>query len=227
MSSREQIADAWDREYARGRYRSEPPLPFVDDIASAARRCRVPDRLGIYIGCGNGRNYLPVVERGLDLIGLDVSAVALEQLTPRAPGPHRLVHGDLDSLPPDERYGLVIGIQVFQHGDRDRAHRHIRAARDRVDDGGLLAIRVNATDTQLEFAHETVERAEGGGFSVRYLAGPKQGLLVHFFDPGELSELVGDDSEVELALRLDRTERSTPGSGHWSQWEAIWRRRPT
>ncbi|MGH3621503.1 MAG: class I SAM-dependent methyltransferase [Sciscionella sp.] len=68
----------------------------------------------VYIGCGNGRNYLPLVDAGLDLVGLDISGRAIEQLAQRVPTRRdRLVVGDLSSLPPHELYRIVVGIQVF------------------------------------------------------------------------------------------------------------------
>ena len=70
-------AAAWDVEYAAGRYRDEPPPPFVGDILAAVHEQRLLGKLGLYVGCGNGRNYLPLVAGGLDLVGLDVSATAL------------------------------------------------------------------------------------------------------------------------------------------------------
>jgi SAM-dependent methyltransferase len=118
------VAAAWDAEYAAGRYVGEPPVAFTRDILAAARQAGLTR--GLYIGCGNGRNYLPLVVGGLDLTGLDISATAIAQLSARAPG--RLVHGDLSELPATAAYPPVIGIQVFQHGDRAAAHAHIRAA---------------------------------------------------------------------------------------------------
>lgn len=222
MTSKQEVATSWDAEYARGLYRNQPPLPFVDDIVAAARRQRVSDRPGLYIGCGNGRNYLPMLSSGLDLIGLDVSEVAISQLTELVRKPDRLVHGDLASLPRDDRYGLVVGIQVFQHGDREGAHQHIAEACARVDTQGLLAMRVNAADTQLEFEHEVVERPPDGSFTARYLEGPKRGLLIHFFTRDELSDLMKRPSTsssrcawtARNALRLPRaTGRNGKSSG--------------
>jgi hypothetical protein len=77
------VAAAWDAEYAAGRYVGEPPVAFARDILAAARQA------GLYIGCGNGRNYLPLVVGGLDLTGLDISATAIAQLSARAPRPPR------------------------------------------------------------------------------------------------------------------------------------------
>lgn len=219
------VASSWDAQYAAGRYAGEPPVEFVADILAAARETGLAGSPGLYVGCGNGRNYLPLVAGGLDLVGLDISATALDQLATRAPGRrHRLLHGDLDALPPAASYPLVIGIQVFQHGDRATAHASIVAAQERVGPAGLFCIRVNAVGTDIAHQHEVVERHADGGFTVRYLAGPKRGLPVHFFSAGELTALFAGGFRPLLPPRLHRTVRTPPGRGQWSQWEAIWRR---
>jgi SAM-dependent methyltransferase len=222
--STDDAARAWDIEYAAGRYRDEPPLPFVADIVAAAREHGVIGRDGVYIGCGNGRNYLALVAAGLDLVGLDISERALAQLAERAPERRtRLVHGDLTALPDGARYPIVIGIQVFQHGERAAAHEHVAAARARLEPGGLFCLRVNAVGTELEYEHDLIERNIDGGFTVRYLAGPKAGLDVHFFAESELSVLFADDTVV-VPPRLARTWRTPRTRGQWSQWEAIYRK---
>lgn len=227
MAKRDQLraaAQAWDVEYDAGRYREEPPLLFVADILAASRDHDLIAETGIYIGCGNGRNYLPLVAGGLDLIGLDISATAIDQLKARASGRRgRLIRGDLSALPDGAKYALVVGIQVFQHGDRSTAHEHIRAAQARLMPRGLFCLRVNAVGTDLAYAHDVVERDDSGGFTVRYQAGPKAGLDIHFFAELELSSLFADYAPV-LAPRVARTWRRPPERGQWSQWEAIWRR---
>jgi Methyltransferase domain len=218
------LARAWDIEYAAGRYRDEPPLPFVADIVAAAREHDLIGRDGVYIGCGNGRNYLPLVVAGLELVGLDISERALVQLAERAPGRRtRLVHGDLTALPDGATYPIVVGIQVFQHGDGAAAHQHVRAAQSRLGPGGLFCLRVNAVGTELEYEHDVIERDIGGGFTVRYLAGPKAGLTVHFFAEAELGALFAD-YEAVLRPRVAQTWRTPRTRGQWSQWEAIYRK---
>jgi hypothetical protein len=222
MSVAREPADAWNAEYRNGRYRDDAPVAFVDDILAAARHEKIAT--GLYIGCGNGRNLLPLVDGGLDLVGLDVSDEAIRQLAAARPErADRLVVGDLAALPADRRWPLVIGIQVFQHGDRRHTHDHIRAARRRVRRGGLLCVRVNAAGTDVSTAHEVVEEDADGGFSVRYTAGPKAGLVIHFFGGSELDALCAGWAPV-LARRAHRTQRAAPGTGQWTQWEAIWRR---
>jgi hypothetical protein len=177
------------------------------------------------LGSCNGRNYLPLVAGRLDLTGLDISAAAIAQLADRAPGRRdRLICGDLTALPPGAAWPLVIGIQVFQHGDRATTHAHIRAAQQRATPGGLFCLRVNATGTDLWPGHEVTEHNPDGGITVRYLAGAKQGLLVHFFTATELDALFASQFAPVLPLRVQRTWRAPPQPGQWSQWEAIWRK---
>lgn len=213
----------WDEEYRRGRYLNEPPVEFVKDILDAVV-CTDTAPRGLYIGCGNGRNYLPLIDAGVDLVGLDISHAAINQLHSRKPEiASRLICGDLDALPHDAVYPVVIGLQVFQHGSRDETHLHIDSAKERVADRGLFCIRVNAVGTDIEYDYELVEEDDDGGFTIRYLDGPKTGSLIHFFAEQELHALFSGWHEV-LPLRLHRTWREPRHKGSWLQWEAIWQR---
>lgn len=221
MSVPRAASDAWNED-RRGRYVDDPPVTFVDDILLAASREGVTT--GLYVGCGNGRNLMPLLSGGIDVLGLDVSDEAISQLAQRRPDhSDRFWHGDLESLPTGRTWPLVIGIQVFQHGDRERAHRHVRAAQQRVEPGGLLCMRVNATGTDVWPAHEVTERHPDRGFTVRYTAGPKSGLSIHFFSADELHQLF-EGWPALLPVRADSTRRTPPAPGQWTQWEAIWRR---
>jgi len=58
MSSDDSPAAAWDSEYRLGRYLGDSPVAFTRDILAAAQQAHLAR--GLYIGCGNGRNYLPL-----------------------------------------------------------------------------------------------------------------------------------------------------------------------
>ena len=118
--------------------------------------------------------------------------------------------------------GRTLG-QAFQHGDRAQAQTHIRAAQRRLTPGGLFCLRVNATGTDIWPEHEVTEHDPDGGLTVRYLAGPKEGLPIHFFSAAELNALLAGCFASVLPLRRQRTQRRPPQPGQWSQWEAIWR----
>lgn len=212
----------WDDEYRRGRYEGEPPVAFVQDIIDAARVHRPPTELGLYIGCGNGRNYVPLVEAGLDLVGIDVSGSAVEQLSARLPDrTSRLIQGGVSALPPGSAFGTVIGIQVFQHGTESEAQAHVRAAIDLVVPAGLFCLRVNAVGTEIEYAHTVLTGSTGSGLTVRYDDGPKRDLAIHFFARDEIERLTDCLAPI-LPLRIHRTLRQTPSASHWDQWEGIW-----
>jgi len=218
------VRTAWDAEYRAGRYLDEPPVPFVHEILATARARGI--RNGLYIGCGNGRNFVPLTLGGLELEGVDLSPTAIAQLAARLPeSAGRLVVGNLAALPSSRDYPLVIGLQVFQHGDLATCRAHLAAAQQRVRPGGLFALRVNAVATEVEFPHDVVEGDRERGFTVRYRSGPKQGLLVHFFGGPELAEPFAREFVPVAPLRVVTQTRTAPSTGTWSQWEGIWERR--
>jgi Methyltransferase domain len=217
---------AWNAAYAAGHFRHEPPVSFVEDIVTTARQHGL--RRGLYIGCGNGRNLIPLLDAGLDLIGLDISTEAIAQLHQQRPdrGDHLIV-GDLNVLPHFAQYDIVVGIQVFQHGTRLQARHHLSAAAARVASTGLLCVRVNAPNSDIDSDHEHFEDDSDGSFTVHYRSGPKSGLDIHFFTASELRNVIGDAFSEILPPRLQSTPRTPPSHGQWSMWEVIWQRQPT
>ncbi|MGG7509108.1 class I SAM-dependent methyltransferase [Plantibacter sp. YIM 135249] len=214
-------AAAWNAQYAAGRYLDQEPEPFVADVI----RCAADQRLasGLYIGCGNGRNMSALLEADLDLVGIDISPVAIRQIVSARPADARRFRiGDLAILSDDETFDIVIGIQVFMFGTRQQAHEHVIAAMARVNPGGILCFRANAVGTDVWPAHDLGPSHADGSFTVRYVDGPKAGLDVHFFSADELATLFAGWEEL-LPLRVDSRLRSN-GHGQWSQFEAIWRR---
>ncbi len=217
----------WDAEYDKGRYVEDPPLPFVVEILAALEdEPRLREGLGLYVGCGNGRNYLPLVDAGLRVCGLDVSLTALRQLAARRPArPLPLICGDFRSFTCGRPVGFVVAIQVFQHGTEADAATYFDRVKTLLQPGGLFFLRVNSVSTQVFHRHTVLDRNERGGATVRYDAGPKQGLAVHFYAREELADLTGEAFEVVVAPREDVIMRSAPQTGFWAQWEATWRRR--
>ena len=214
------IADVWDEEYRGGRYVGDAPLEFVKEIViELGKNPGIHHSRGLYAGCGNGRNYLKLVRAGLDVIGLDVSAAGLEQIAAREPSlATKLVHGDF--LDYHGRFGFIVAIQSFQHGDAFRAGEYFHKASGMLADGGLLFVRVNAADTDVYRAHRVVERANGG-FTVLYEDGPKRGLHIHFFSREELEETVAS-SGLHMKHPPKKVTTQRPGGrGSWSQWEMI------
>src|SRR6185295_19508452 len=120
MGSTGEVGASWDAEYRRGRYAGEPPVAFVETILTLLRaEPTMWDGRGLYVGCGNGRNYLPLVDAGATLDGIDLSREAVAQLVQRRPDvARRLSVGDFRGpYLMRRRFDYLIAIQVFQHGN--------------------------------------------------------------------------------------------------------------
>jgi len=221
------IARRWDAEYRRGRYQDEAAIPFVTEILKTLQENRKAWLgLGLYVGCGNGRNYLALVDAGAKLQGLDVSNEAIRRLRARRPDPAlRLSVGDFREYRNDGAFNYIIAIQVFQHGSDGDVVRYFANAAASLAPGGLFFLRVNSTSTEIYHPHALVDRNQLGGFTIRYDKGPKRGLLVHFYSREELLARTETEFELVQAPREDVIRRRPPKAGHWAQWEVIWRRR--
>ena len=213
------LADVWDTEYRSGRYDGEPPLEFAVKIAAELKeRAELLNGRGLYVGCGNGRNYIMLSKSGLDIVGLDVSGAGLEKIAKSHPElATKLVHNnflDYDGKP----FRYIIAIQSFQHGTGSIVERYFHRAANMLGRGGLLFLRVNASDTTVLHPHSMVEESNGG-FTVLYEGGPKKGLHIHFFSMNELETLVSSNG-MRIERRPKKVTIRRPGQrGMWSQWE--------
>jgi SAM-dependent methyltransferase len=200
--------------------------PFVQTILETLQGYASLRRgVGLYIGCGNGRNYLPLVDAGLELIGLDLSPESLRQLTKRRPAcADRLRCMDVRAYAAEKRLSYIIAIQVLQHGTEADVVTYFAKVRTLLQPGGLFFLRVNAASTHIDYPHTVVDRNAFGGLTIRYEAGPKQGLPVHFYSYDELVRLTEAAFEPVLAPREERIMRRPPQTGFWTQWEAIWQK---
>ena len=152
----------WDAEYRSGRYAADPPLPFVDDIlAMLDATPALRDGIGVYVGCGNGRNYLSLVDAGLRVYGLDLSLEALRQLAARRTA-LPLICGDFRGFAARGGLAYVVAIQVFQHGTVADVAAYFANVRAVLRPGGLFFLRVNSVATQIVRRHTVIERTAYG-----------------------------------------------------------------
>jgi len=219
-------AQRWDIEYRSGRYRDEAPIPFVAQIIEHVQQNAVAGRgQGLYVGCGNGRNYLPLFDAGFDLYGLDLSQEAITQLaTRRASLAERLICGDFRAFSAARLFAYLIAIQVFQHGTEADVALYFEKVAALLQPSGLFCLRVNSVSTQIYQAHRLLEQNEFGGFTVQYQSGPKQGLPVHFYSWAELEHLTQANFRLLAPPQEAVMARPAPQTGTWAQWEALWER---
>lgn len=115
----------FQREYFENRDKAtmrRAPGPYVlRHVEEMERALALKPGEGILeVGCGQGRYLIPLLERGLDVEGFDLSPVLLERLRKSAGdlGPSlKLVSGDLvePCLEREGAYDAVIGFFVLHH----------------------------------------------------------------------------------------------------------------
>lgn len=211
------VAEIWDEEYSAGRYVDESPLEFAKEIIVELGQRH--NSRGLYVGCGNGRNYLEFARAGLDVVGLDVSTVGLAQISKKEPSlAHKLVCSDF--LDYHGMFDYIIAIQSFQHGDYARVTKYFQKAVGMLNVGGLLFVRVNAVGTDIGHPYSTIE-SKDGGFTIQYEGGPKKGLHIHFYSRNELvNMMIGSGLNIKQHPKKVTAQRPN-GNGSWSQWEMI------
>lgn len=213
----------WNERYAGGGYDGEPPVTFVDEIVDTVLAELGPDAKGLYVGCGDGRNFIPLVDKGLDIHGIDPSGKGIAGLRKKRPDMRKRTEiAAFEDYPEGDTFDYIVALQAFQHGHGSTIEDHFSHTRSRLRVGGLFFLRVNSTGTQIVEPHERYPADEHDAFSVRYTAKHKRSMQIHFFTPSELSQMAADHSfEVTKGFREETMPREDGTS--WKQWEAIWR----
>ncbi len=220
------LADKWNEEYESGKYADEPAIPFVGTIIETLNKFPETKKgLGLYVGCGNGRNYLPLVSAGLNLNGLDVSPVALQQISKKMPHlADKLVCQDFKSFSAAKQFDYIVAIQVFQHGTERDARQYFEKVCSLLKPGGLFFLRVNSIATEIYHKYEVLEKNKFGGFTIKYTEGPKSNLPVHFYSNEEILDLTREFAVVMLPVQ-EMIQREPPKKGCWAQWEGIFQKK--
>lgn len=217
----QRVITNWDRAYSQGKYDGDGAIPFVIQIVQSIRQQELQDEVGFYPGCGNGRNFIPLVEAGLRLKGNDISPVAISQLKERLPEADVEV-GDFFTMK-SEPFSYLISIQLFQHGNQAQVERLFAKVWELLRPGGLLCLRVNSIHTQIAQGYEVVETTPNGGFTILYQSGPKRGQEIHFYSAEEIVSLTKDNADVLLPLQEEFIPRED--GSYWVQWETIVRKK--
>lgn len=216
--------NSWDEIYGTGnKYLAEPPIEFVHTIVRQVKEYNLSDNRGLYIGCGNGRNYIPLVNKGLDILGLDISHIALNQLAEKRPDvSNTLVHSDFLGFNPNYVFSYIISIQVFQHGDWQQVQQLFKKVYNLLDSGGLFFLRVRSVNMVINHTYQIVEHTPYGGFTVRFEKGSKKDLDIHYFSIEELNFLTSNNF---VAIESPKEVISTFHNKKLFHIEGIWKKR--
>ncbi len=219
------VSQRWDEEYERGRYENEPPTKFVGTIMQTLDSLEKSNGSGLYVGCGNGRNYVPLIAHGLDIFGIDISAAAIDRLKQRATeSANRLECVGFLDFNSALLFDYIIAIQVFQHGTWDEISKYFAKTSGLLKSDGLLFLSVNSVSTDIYHKHTIVEETSFDGKTVLYTEGPKKDINIHFYSRQEL-DVLSKEFEYVILPYENKTIRTIPGAGTWSQWELVLRKK--
>jgi SAM-dependent methyltransferase len=157
------------------------------------------------VGCGTGKSFLPMLERGWDVTACDISPSMLELARAKAGDAARLSVADMRELPIFGEFDLVWALDdavnyllsVEEMGDA------LSAMRANLAPGGLLMFDLNTLQAYRSFFAE-VQRVERGG---RRLIWRGQGAIDT--PPGSISEArfeveSSSDGERDVETHLHR-----------------------
>jgi len=169
---------------------------WLGNLLPELRRHGLRGRRLLDVGCGTGKSFLPMLERGWDVTACDISPSMLELARGKTEGAARLAVADMRELPVFGEFDLVWALDdavnyLLSAGELGGALSKMQA---NLAPGGLLMFDVNTLCAYRSFFAE-VQRVERGG---RRLVWRGQGSTEAA--PGSISEA---RFEVEAASEGD------------------------
>jgi len=116
------------------------------------------------VGCGSGKAFTPMLRRGWEVQGCDVSPAMLEQAQERAEGKVRLEVADMRALPVFGEFDLVWALNdpVNYLLDEDELEQALVGMRRNLGPGGLLMFDANTVKAYHGFFTEDVSFERDG-----------------------------------------------------------------
>jgi SAM-dependent methyltransferase len=156
------------------------------------------------VGCGTGKSFLPMLERGWEVTACDISPSMLERARAKAGGAAKLSVADMRKLPVFGEFDLVWALDdavnyLLSGMELEEALSGMRA---NLAPGGLLMFDVNLLQTFRTFFAE-VQTVERGGRRLIWRGQGSPDAL-----PGSISEarfeVESGDTEIEVETHIHR-----------------------
>jgi SAM-dependent methyltransferase len=157
---------------------------WLSDLLPELRRQGLSGRRLLDVGCGTGKSFLPMLERGWEVTGCDLSPSMLERARAKTGDKVKLSVADMRKLPVLGEFDLIWAlddaINYLLSGEELEAA--LSGMRGNLAPGGLLMFDVSTLRVYRTFFAET-ERVERGGNTLVW-----RGLSNSEAAPGTISE---------------------------------------
>lgn len=179
---------------------------WLGNLLPKARRHGLSGNRLLDVGCGTGKSFLPMLERGWEVTACDISPAMLELARAKCPDTVRLSVADMRELPEFGEFDLVWSLDdaVNYLLSGEELGEALRGMRANLAPGGLLMFDVNTLQAYRTFFAEE-QRLERGGQRLTW-----RGLGSPDAAPGSIGEArlevepLGGEGEVETHLHRQR-----------------------
>ncbi|HWM55522.1 MAG TPA: class I SAM-dependent methyltransferase [Solirubrobacterales bacterium] len=119
---------------------------WLSDLLPHLERCGLAGNRLLDVGCGTGRSFIPMLDRGWEVIGCDLSAVMLRLAREKVGEAVRLEVADMRELPRFGAFDLVWALDdaINYLLSTDELTAALAGMRDNLAPGGLLVFDLNA-----------------------------------------------------------------------------------
>ena len=164
--------------------------PWVESLLSELKRHGLTGNRLLDVGCGTGKSFLPMLARGWDVVGCDISPSMLEVARAKVGDAAQLHVADMRELPEFGEFDLVwaIGDQVNYLHSEEELDLALGGMRSNLAPAGLLVF-----DTSSLLTYQTsYEDAESLIFNEKVVTDARSGS---FYDVHLESKVFGTDTK--------------------------------
>ncbi len=193
----------WNQILRRKEYSPENPDRIVVNLASILEK-RKADRV-LDLGCGTGRHLIYLADLGFEAYGADISETGLRIARKRLRSRKleaEIMKCDMKSIPlRDSCFEAVICVRTIYHQKQKEIQKTISEIQRVLKKNGLFLANFHSKRSS-KYGKGT--KVEEDTFTQEN--GPEKGVLHHFVDEDELSELFRDFKIVDLETQEKTTE---------------------
>lgn len=180
----------WEKVYEREleTYRWSPSI-VMKDFSTTLKKTHAKNVLDL--GCGIGRNAIPLAKEGYFVTGVDISYLALQVAAKKikVEGIKNIIvlHNDITSLPfPSDHFDAVFSINVIHHARIKEIHQIVKEMRRVLCKNGVGMVTVTSDK---DYKYGKGRKIEKNTYELFEGSHGEVGIPHHFFDESEVKSL--------------------------------------